>query len=294
VGWSGCVVRLCSPGRMFVMRRFRPSRKALLLVLCPACVIAVGVADYASGAELSLSIFYLFPVGIAAWYVGGKTGIVTSIESALCWYAADVLARIEPYPSPLIPAWNAGVRLVTFLTVTVLLTILRTNLDRQSLFARMDYLTGAANSRYLYEAIAGRISLLQRKERLFSLLYVDVDDFKEVNDVLGHAAGDRALQEIAATMRQTVRPADIVGRVGGDEFLIVLPEADARAAEVVSSRIRSALRQGPGRQYRLTCSIGALTCLSVPGSVDEAVAGADDLMYQAKRNGKNAVASGSI
>lgn len=141
------------------MRKPSTLFKALLVSILLVSVVLVGLADYATGAELAFSIFYLFPIGIAAWYVGWRAGIFISIGSAFCWYVADVLARIDPYAYPLIPAWNAGVRLITFLTITILLHEIHEILLRESLHARVDYLTKAANARYFYEVIQAQISL---------------------------------------------------------------------------------------------------------------------------------------
>jgi diguanylate cyclase (GGDEF)-like protein len=266
----------------------RPS-KALLFSGLVICIVLLGVADYLTGSELAFSVFYLFPVGLATWYVGREAGVVASVLSASSWYLADALARGEPYSYPFIPAWNTGVRLVTFFALTMLLAVLREALERESLHARVDPLTGAANARAFYEAAEVEISKLRRYGRPFTLLYMDVDNLKRVNDDHGHAAGDRALSASVSTLKRCLRAGDTVARLGGDEFAVLLAEASADAARVVSERLQSALRQGPGKQEGITYSMGALTCLAPPPSVDVLIARADNLMYEAKRNGKNAI-----
>jgi diguanylate cyclase (GGDEF)-like protein len=267
--------------------------RALLISVLIVAVFSVGLVDYVTGAELAFSIFYLFPVCIAAWYVGWRVGIFISIESAFSWYIADVLARTQPYSYPLIPAWNTGVRLITFLAITILIHEIRVILERESLHARIDYLTKAANARYFYEVVEAQISLLQRTKRPFSIVYLDMDNLKQLNDAFGHSTGDMALQETVSALKRTLRPSDVVARMGGDEFTVLLLEADADAAEIVSSRIQSALRQKPGKQYHVTYSIGVLTCLSAPKSVNEIIEKADNLMYEAKHGGKDAIRSAS-
>lgn len=269
---------------------FSEQSRLLLSLALLGSVVLVGVADFATGAELAFSVFYLFPVALASWYVGRGLGITVSILSALSWYLADILARAEPYSHPLIPVWNAGVRVVTFLAVTVLLVLLREVLKREAHSARIDHLTGAANSRAFYEAAEVEIARLRRYRRSFSVLYLDADNLKRLNDTRGHSVGDRALQATAALLKKALRPGDTIARLGGDEFAVLLPEADESAAEVVSTRLRGLLRDALQRQYKVTYSIGALTCIAPPESVDALIERADSLMYQAKHGGKDAIA----
>ena len=272
-----------SASNSFALKKLSRSSKVLLFSGLLAVVLLIGVIDYATGAELAFSVFYLFPVGIAAWYIGLEAGISLSIVSALAWYIADTLARTTPYENSFVPAWNTGVRLMTFLITTVFIYVLRSTLEREAQNARIDSLTGAPNTRAFYEAAEMQISMLKRYQRPFSILYLDIDDFKELNDTHGHSAGDSALKTVVHTLRQDLRGGDTIARLGGDEFVILLTEADARAAEIVSSRVQSAIRS----KLTLTCSMGVITCVSPPRSVDELVRKADNLMYEAKRLGKD-------
>lgn len=265
------------------LKKLSLSSRILLFTGLLAAILILGIIDYATGAELAFSIFYLFPVGLAAWYLGWEAGAALSILSALAWYIADTLVRTVPYEDPIIPAWNTGVRLMTFLIVTVLINVLHTTLEREAINARIDPLTGAPNTRAFYEAAEVQISLLKRYQRPFSILYLDIDNFKQLNDTHGHSAGDSALKMVTLTLKQNLRTGDTVARLGGDEFAILLTEADARAAEIVSTRIQSTLRSN----LTLTCSIGALTCVVSPPSVDELIRKVDHLMYEAKRGGKD-------
>ena len=179
-------------------------------------------------------------------------------------------------------------RLITFLSVVTLLAILHETLERESSHARTDPITGAANARAFYEAAEVEISKLKRYGRPFTVLYLDVDDLKRINDVNGHAAGDRALAASVSTLRRSVRAGDTVARLGGDEFAVLLAEADPAAAIIASQRVQSALRQNVGNQQPVTYSIGVLTCIAAPVSVDTLIDLADNLMYEAKRDGKDA------
>ena len=263
------------------------SSKTMAVLALVVCVLAVGIADYLTGSELTFSIFYLFPVGLAAWYVNRSAGVAVSVLSALSWYLADTLARTTPYSSPFVPAWNTGVRLLTFLTVATLLTILKDALERESVHARVDPVTGAANARAFYEAAETQISNLKRYGRPFTILYLDVDNLKQVNDLHGHAAGDKVLSATASTLKRVVRSGDMVARIGGDEFVVLLSQASAEAGRTASERLQSALRLSVGRQMHVTYSLGVLTCLAPPRSVDALTQQGDNLMYEAKRAGKD-------
>jgi diguanylate cyclase (GGDEF)-like protein len=264
--------------------------KLILLAGLLLLVLVLGIADFATGSELAFSIFYLFPVAIAAWYIGWEAGTVVSVTGGIIWYVADALARTEPYDNFFIPAWNTGVRVMTFLIVTFLITVLHETLERESVNARIDSLTGASNSRAFYEAAEAQISLLKRHNQPFSILYLDIDNFKGLNDTQGHSSGDRGLQILVSTLKKNLRPVDTVSRLGGDEFAVLLSDADAGAAEVVSSRIQTAIRH----KLPFTCSIGVLTCVTPPNSVDELVEKADDLMYEAKHGGKDTKMSSTL
>ncbi len=271
------------------MRPLSHTIKFLLAVALIFSLVVVGTADFATGSELAFSVFYFFPVGLAAWYLGREMGVATSVLSAFSWYLADSLARTEPYSHASIAAWNAGVRLITFLTLTFFLTILRQIVQRETLSARVDHLTGAANARGFYESAQNALSRLKRYDRPFTVLYLDLDNLKELNDARGHSDGDDALKATVTTLKRLLRPTDTVARLGGDEFAVLLEEADAGAAEAVSTRIRTALNKRVGGEYPVTFSIGALTCSSPPPSVNVLVARADDLMYEVKRSGKDGV-----
>jgi diguanylate cyclase (GGDEF)-like protein len=273
---------------MLMRKLSRPSAIGLFVVLL-VFVLLVGVADYLTGSELAFSVFYFFPIGLAAWYINRNAGLLLSALSAFTWYLADILARAEPYAQAFVPVWNTSARLITFLTITALLAVLRETLERESLHARIDPLTGAANARAFYEAAEVEISRLRRYGRPFSVLYLDVDNLKRINDAEGHTAGDRALKALVAALKRTLRAGDTIARLGGDEFAVLLAEADGHAAEVVTSRVRSAIRLDAVLATPVTCSMGVLTCSSAPGSVDEMIERVDSLMYEAKHTGRDAV-----
>jgi diguanylate cyclase (GGDEF)-like protein len=156
--------------------------------------------------------------------------------------------------------------------------------------AQLDYLTGALNRRGIEDALTAEIARTKRSGGGFSVLLIDVDHFKTINDRFGHAAGDDALQKVARSIHQTVRVYDILGRYGGDEFLVVLPQTDGDHAMAIAERIREAVATVgdlPGN-IRLTLSIGATTG-SYPEEMCDIVARADAGLYDAKRANRDCV-----
>lgn len=173
------------------------------------------------------------------------------------------------------------------LAETVMTTLeLRRAMNRVRELALTDLLTGLANRASLIEAIERAMAQQQRQGGAVSLLYLDLDGFKAVNDSLGHAAGDEVLRAVADTLKSTLRCQDIAGRLGGDEFAIVLT-ADQIEAEHAAERIRAAV-ESKMRPWSVTVSIGVASFVR-PISADAALAKADRLMYQAKSAGKNRV-----
>lgn len=163
--------------------------------------------------------------------------------------------------------------------------------------ATTDPLTGLPNHRALVAAIDDQTAHARREEKLCALLFVDIDHFKTINDTYGHPIGDAVLCEFAACVRGCLREEDVLGRWGGEEFLIVLPGTDAERALRVGERVRAAvaahpLLMGNGLSRRglyITCSIGAASFPPHQAVRDDLVAAADQALYAAKRLGRNQV-----
>jgi diguanylate cyclase (GGDEF)-like protein len=223
------------------------------------------------------------------WFAGKWLGIVMSFVGACMWLAADVGSG-HSYAHMAIPFWNSTIRFGFFVISTYLLSELRRSLEREKEMARTDQLTGAVNARYFFELAQMEIERLVRYKRPFTIAYLDLDNFKSVNDRLGHAEGDKVLIGIVDTIQDNLRRTDIVARFGGDEFVILLPETDDQAAHAVVSRMhRSLMEKMKEHLWTVTFSIGVVTCLDTHRSVDDLMKSADNLMYQVKNNGKNAV-----
>lgn len=273
-----------------ILLQFLEGRGKLFILFCGGVLIAgLAAVDYLTGFELSFAFFYLLPVGLVAWLAGRRAGIITSFASAVTWQAINHLAG-EHFSSSLIPLWNASTRLGFFLVVTLLLARLRESLARESDLARTDFLTGAANPRAFYELAEMEINRARRYEHAFSVAYFDADNFKAVNDQLGHHVGSQLLVRAVEVFKQSLRATDTVARIGGDEFAILLPQTGATQAGVVVEKllqkVSAEMRAGG---WSVTFSVGVLTCADPPRTVDEMIKIADGLMYEVKRGGKDGV-----
>jgi diguanylate cyclase (GGDEF)-like protein len=167
-------------------------------------------------------------------------------------------------------------------------------LRRSEALSVTDDLTQLYNSRYLNQVLRREAKRASRSGRPLSLLFMDLDGFKGINDQHGHQAGSRALVEAAAVIRKCARETDVCARFGGDEFAIILPDTGSEGAAAVGDRVRERLAAHPflagyGLGLRLTASVGVATLPDVAASAEELVRAADMAMYLVKDSGKNGV-----
>lgn len=254
-----------------------------------ALIVAVGIVDFLTGYEIAFSLFYLIPISLVTWFAGKRLGIMAAIGSVLAWYITDIAAG-QTYSHPAIHFWNTGIRGSFFFIVMALLSVLRKALAHEKELARVDHLTGAVNARFFSYLAQREIDRSRRFKRPLTVVYMDLDHFKTVNDQFGHNTGDKVLRVVANTASSQLRVTDVVARLGGDEFAALLPETSQEDAQVFISKVqRSLLGEMRKNDWPVTFSIGVLTCTEMPGTVGELIKMADDLMYSVKKNGRNNV-----
>lgn len=246
----------------------------------------LGWLDFTTGFEISFSFFYLVPITISIWYIGLRSGIAMTFLGVLTWLLSNWLAG-EPYSNEWIRFYNAGVRLAVFSWIAYLLYELKLALHTERTLARTDFLTGIFNRREFIEQLKYEIERAKRFAYPVSLAYIDLDDFKSVNDKLGHNAGDDQLRLISQTISSVIRRTDLFARLGGDEFGLFLPDVDQVNVKLVLEKINKAVIDAMSfLNSPVTLSVGVITFNTPPESVDKMLNMADALMYQAKKTGK--------
>jgi diguanylate cyclase (GGDEF)-like protein len=265
-------------------KEFRLTPRAAL-VASAILVILAGMGDYVSADDVAFTLIYLAPVALAAWEAGRASGLVIAAAAALCALLGN-LGHVPPL-SPVVQFWNLLTELGVFATVAALVASLKQRLVLESERALTDVLTGLKNRRGFQEAAWAEIERSRRNEQPFTLALVDLDNFKQVNDTLGHEAGDEVLVAVSDLLRERLRVVDVVCRVGGDEFALLLPETAASEAATAFRdllvRVSSTMHE---RGSVVGLSVGAVTFNSAPRSLDDALRETDTLLYEAKRAGK--------
>ena len=255
------------------------------LVLIYLC----GWIDYLTGIELSPQVLYLIPVGIVAWCVGRGPGCLLALNTAMARLIADQLT-MRGLSLEIVPLANAAGHGAVAVMFAWTLAALRVRLDREASLSRTDALTKVNNFRAFIERADHEIDRARRRGHQFAVVYLDCDNFKQVNDRFGHVTGDELLCLIADTLQNGLRRFDIVARLGGDEFALLLPEVTAEQTAMITKRVQEKLSAAVNTyRWPVTFSVGAVTFQEAPQSVPEVLRIADEVMYCAKKSGKNQI-----
>jgi diguanylate cyclase (GGDEF)-like protein len=273
---------------MNIIRYLQTKPKWLSLILGISLVILLGYIDYIIPQNISFSPFYLIPVTLTTWLVGELAGFLISVASAVTWYLTNPVNKSGG--EPFIPIWNAFMRFIFYAISTYLLAEIKYSRERENKLSRTDALTGLANQRAFFELANREIKRAIRYRYSLTVVCIDADNFKQFNDRFGLRTGDDLLKKIAETITANLRNTDLIARLAGDEFAILLPETGYEPAQTAISRVQNALLETVSeRKWPVTFSIGAVTFIKPPASVEEMIERADNLIYFAKHNGKNMV-----
>lgn len=280
-----------------------PARDSLIFLGALALVCVFAGVDYITGTEVRSVMFYILPIVLVAWTMPRPWVLLISLISSLAWTA--VLFYTTDFTHPSIAIWNEVAALTIFVLVGMSLATVRRErdrlrdanqkiqqlLEREEKTARTDVLTGLPNSREFLERLEPELARSARDGRPMAVMYIDLDNFKKVNDRHGHTAGDDLLRKIADSLRVTLRSSDVPARLGGDEFAVLLWQPELGGAEIAGQRVLQAIVTS-AQAYpdcNVSASIGIAWFDKPPGSPLETLKLADEAMYQVKNSGKGKV-----
>jgi len=263
-------------------------RRALRLIAWATLAAGVFVLNVRTGADLRLGILYVVPVLLAASYDGVGWGIAFALATALLRFGVGI-DQMPLDTSLQVRILNEAAYLTVVGVAIAGLSQLRRTQSQLRLLATHDPLTTVLNARAFASQLAQELGRNRRYGRPLALIYLDLDDFKKVNDAHGHATGDAVLRLVADAMRSAVRQADVVGRLGGDEFGVLMPETDGTLAHAVATRLAGGIRTVFRGTPSVTASIGVVAVSGTEAGSDELLRKADQAMYEAKRAGKDRV-----
>lgn len=266
-----------------------PRTGRLLPAASLSLVVGIGCIDYLYGSGFNLTLLYLCPVAIAALLPLSRLTVLVAVLSAATPLAVTFYAGRMPMNLP-VYTWDFAAQFTLGLLLAWLLSAQRQALATAREAGRTDALTGVPNSGKFRELAEVEMTRAARYVRPLSMAYIDIDNFKTINDTLGHSTGDKLLRAVAQNIRLTLRKTDIVTRLGGDEFALLLPETDQEAACTAIGKLHEGLKEMVrDKKWPVTFSIGVVTCTRIPPSLDNLIEIADSAMYTVKADKKNGV-----
>lgn len=269
-----------------------PHRLRLLVVGGTALLTAlVHWANAVTAPDARLGLFYLVPVLLATWFAGLGWGMAFMLVSMVLRFVIDV---DHSAATVLVILANQGsFAVVAGIMMAAFWHLQQTQRELQDL-AIHDPLTRVLNARAFSDRLTQELNRNRRYRHPVSLLYLDLDNFKELNDSRGHQTGDTVLRLVADAMRLAVRETDIVGRMGGDEFAVLMPETDGALADTVARRLGAGIKTAFPTAPAVSASIGIVSFDDTAATADDILRRADQAMYEAKRSGKDQVVHTSL
>ena len=274
--------KIASPG--FIYNHFA-------IIFCYLLILVIFPLDFVTGSQVSMHVLYVFPISMIAlhslkyhWVIGAT--LLAILVQTICLFSAhDINHAVKIYLFLMIAASNS--------TFALIARFARINTLEVSRLATIDPLTKLNNRRSLETALDNEIIRQRRYGGIFSLALIDLDGFKKLNDAKGHHVGDKALILLADILRNQTRESDTIARIGGDEFVILMPntnDADCDSiCQLLCQKISLSMEES---SYPITASIGYTTTEKPPKFGKDVLHIADQAMYQAKFKGKSRVIRG--
>jgi diguanylate cyclase (GGDEF)-like protein len=267
----------------------KPSLKVLfpLKFFTLLSIIFIGYLHFIIGPSFEFHLFFLVPIMVASWFTGVFFCYFVLCLTIFSWTLGDYLLasnNIESLPF----LFNSTIHALILAYITYLLRYIRHLLIRESQLAREDSLTKIPNRRSFYESGEIAFSTGHRQQLPVTIIFIDVDSFKSINDTYGHKIGDKLLFEAAQVMNQHVRKNDVLGRIGGDEFCLILLNVEKEQAHSYATNLKEKLAEKMYQhQWQTTFSMGIVTYRVTPPDFLNTIEQADKLMYEVKSNGRN-------
>lgn len=249
----------------------------------------IAVLDWMAGPSVRMTLLYLLVLLRTSWLSNRAVGIGAALFVGAISFVAQT-TEDGWTDSFAVLAWNATMIIGSFWMVAALVDSLHQALSKEKDAANTDPISGLLNARGFQRSARVEMNRARRYDRPLTVAFMDLDRFKEVNDKFGHQTGDEVLRQVARVLNRTLREQDVVARVGGDEFAVLMPETDLRQAEAALHRLRYHLLDRMERYaWPVTFSIGAAVFRTVPDSVQELLDRADAIQYRAKHDGKDRI-----
>ncbi len=264
-------------------------RRPFIIGLGAAMWVLIASLDEAAGWAAPFSLFYVVPIALVTWYVSAQWGFLFSVCGGVVTFA--LAYRMIPLQASIASVvWLMFARIGSFAVVGWLIYGLKRSHEVQRGLANTDHLTGIGNIRAFRAAATAEIARSARSGDPLTVMFLDCDQFKVVNDRFGHAGGDALLRAVAETLTASIRLTDVVCRAGGDEFAILLPGLTGKDARIVVEKLRQALLERMRKSnWPVTFSIGAAVFERLPVSAEELLARSDAMQYRAKMGGKDRI-----
>ncbi len=263
---------------------------SFVIFICHLVVVVIAFTGFYFNSFELLEPSFFIPIIVLSWYGSKTTGVLLAVFIVSITLFINGIT-VGSFVFSLEYSLYIFLRLMTYILASILITNFRSVHNAEFIMASTDNLTGLSNSRSFYIDLANEILRSIRYKHVFSLAYIDIDNFKKINDSIGHWKGDELLISVARCLVSSLRKTDIIARLGGDEFAIIFPEtsqeevksAFAKASEELEHKMRK-------KGWKVSFSVGIVTFETLPTDIKEAIKVADELMYTVKNNRKNDVA----
>lgn len=261
-----------------------PSPVVKLIVWLCSVVFAAGLAflRVATDAEFAFASAIILPVVAVAWFVNKRQGLAYSVLAAIVWVVADFQAG-KQFSADWVPWVNGLTRFGVYALVAYLTSSLHEVLIHECELARHDPLSGLLNRRAFFEVGNSETVRAKRYGHALGIVFLDLDDFKALNDARGHEVGDMAIKAVSGALQQILRASDSAGRLGGDEFAVVLPEINFQASNDAGHKIAHAINAALKGFHPVSVSIGIAWFERVLDDFPTMLATADGVMYEVKK-----------